>query len=98
MLYINIGGDFCWGFLPVFWKQLFHLQAGIVSSGFLLGKGARNVFIAYCYIFRVEGMEPIQIRMTQKLIDLVDELVQEGTYSNRSEAIRDAIRRHVSGR
>lgn len=40
-------------------------------------------------------MEPVQVRVTRKLIELVDELVENGIYSNRSEAIRDAIRKHV---
>ena len=86
------------GFFACFWETIVSCAGRDCFMWIFLGKGTRNVFIAYCYIFRVEGMEPIQIRMTQKLIDLVDELVQEGTYSNRSEAIRDAIRRHVSGR
>jgi len=41
-------------------------------------------------------MIPVQIRVTEKLIELVDELVESGLYSNRSEAIRDAIRKHVN--
>jgi len=40
-------------------------------------------------------MVPVQIRVTKKLIELIDELVQEGIYSNRSEVIRDAIRKHL---
>lgn len=40
-------------------------------------------------------MIPVQIRVTKKLIEMIDHLVDEGLYSNRSEAIRDAIRRHV---
>jgi len=41
-------------------------------------------------------MIPVQIRVTKRLIDLIDEMIEEGVYSNRSEAIRDAIRRHVT--
>ena len=40
-------------------------------------------------------MVPVQVRITRKLVELLDELVEQGTYSNRSEAIRDAIRRSV---
>jgi Arc/MetJ-type ribon-helix-helix transcriptional regulator len=40
-------------------------------------------------------MIPIQIRITRKLVERVDELIEDGVYSNRSEAIRDAVRRHV---
>ncbi len=38
-------------------------------------------------------MHPIQIRLTRELIEKVDGLVQTGLYPNRSEAIRDAVRR-----
>jgi len=38
-------------------------------------------------------MIPVQIRLTKKLLDLIDEMVEDGIYSNRSEAIRDAVRR-----
>ena len=40
-------------------------------------------------------MVPVQVRLTKKLIENVDDLVSKGVYSNRSEVIRDAIRRHV---
>ena len=40
-------------------------------------------------------MLPVQIRFTKKLIERVDELIDSGIYSNRSEAIRDATRRLV---
>jgi len=40
-------------------------------------------------------MIPVQVRFTKKLIDLIDELVDKGVYSNRSEAIRDATRKLV---
>lgn len=42
-------------------------------------------------------MVPVQVRVTRKLLEMLDELVETGMYSNRSEAIRDAIRNHVSG-
>jgi Arc/MetJ-type ribon-helix-helix transcriptional regulator len=38
-------------------------------------------------------MHPIQIRLTRELINKVDKLVETGLYPNRSEAIRDAVRR-----
>jgi Arc/MetJ-type ribon-helix-helix transcriptional regulator len=38
-------------------------------------------------------MIPIQVRLTKKIIEKLDELVENGVYSNRSEAIRDAARR-----
>jgi Arc/MetJ-type ribon-helix-helix transcriptional regulator len=40
-------------------------------------------------------MVPVQVRLTKKLIERIDELVDRGIYSNRSEAIRDAARRLV---
>ncbi len=42
-----------------------------------------------------DRMIPVQIRFTRKLIERIDDLVEQGIYSNRSEAIRDATRRLV---
>lgn len=38
-------------------------------------------------------MDPVQIRLTRELVEKVDGLVKNGMYPNRSEAIRDAVRR-----
>ena len=46
-------------------------------------------------------MLPVQVRLTEKIIERLDELVEKGMYSNRSQVIRDAVRRHtekLSGR
>ncbi len=40
-------------------------------------------------------METMQIRMNKELVQRVDTLVQTGIYSNRSDAIRDAVRRLI---
>lgn len=40
-------------------------------------------------------MDTMQIRMNPKLIKLIDNLVKTGIYSNRSDVIRDAVRRFV---
>lgn len=40
-------------------------------------------------------MESLQIRLTPQILKKVDELVEEGVYSNRNEAVRDAVRRLV---
>lgn len=40
-------------------------------------------------------MDTLQIRMNQELLKRVDELVKTGVYSNRSDVIRDAVRRFV---
>lgn len=40
-------------------------------------------------------MVPVQIRINRKMIDKIDQLVEAGVYSNRSEVIRDATRRLV---
>gem|GEM_PF-3527115 len=44
---------------------------------------------------KVELMVPVQIRINKKMIDKIDQLVEAGVYSNRSEVIRDATRRLV---
>jgi len=38
-------------------------------------------------------VHPIQVRLTKELIEKVDVLIEKGIYPNRSEAIRDAVRR-----
>jgi len=38
-------------------------------------------------------MHPIQIRLTKELIEKIDKFVEKGIYPNRSEAVRDAVRR-----
>lgn len=40
-------------------------------------------------------METIQVRLTKKLREKLDELVSEGFYPNRSEVIREAVRRLI---
>ncbi len=40
-------------------------------------------------------MIPVQIRINRKIIERIDQLVDAGVYSNRSEVIRDATRRLV---
>jgi len=38
-------------------------------------------------------VHPIQIRLTRELIEKIDQLIDKGIYPNRSEAVRDAVRR-----
>jgi len=38
-------------------------------------------------------VHPIQIRLTKELIEKIDILIERGIYPNRSEAVRDAVRR-----
>lgn len=40
-------------------------------------------------------METVQIRLTEKQIRSIDVLVRKGVYPNRSEAVRDAVRKLV---
>lgn len=40
-------------------------------------------------------MKTVPAKLTQKLVVELDELVKEGWYSNRSEAVRDAVRELV---
>lgn len=40
-------------------------------------------------------METVQIRLTEKQLKNIDILVRKGVYPNRSEAVRDAVRRLV---
>jgi len=38
-------------------------------------------------------METVQIRLTEKQIKNIDVMVRKGVYPNRSEAVRDAVRK-----
>lgn len=40
-------------------------------------------------------MDTLQIRMNKGLLKRVDSLIKTGVYSNRSDVIRDAVRRFV---
>ena len=42
-----------------------------------------------------DAMIPVQIRINRKMVEKIDQLVEAGVYSNRSEVIRDATRRLV---
>ena len=41
-------------------------------------------------------METLQIRLTKKLIESIDEMIEDGYYPSRSEAVRDAVRRLIT--
>ncbi len=38
-------------------------------------------------------METVQVRLTRNQVNELDELVKEGIYGSRGEAVRDAVRR-----
>jgi Arc/MetJ-type ribon-helix-helix transcriptional regulator len=40
-------------------------------------------------------LETVQIRLTKDMISRLDELIKSGDYPNRSEAIRDGVRRLI---
>jgi Arc/MetJ-type ribon-helix-helix transcriptional regulator len=42
-------------------------------------------------------MIPIQVRVTKKILEDMDNVVSVGAYPNRSEIVRDALRRHLNG-
>ena len=41
-------------------------------------------------------MSTVQIRLTPKQIRMIDLFVRKGSYPNRSEAVRDAVRKLVT--
>ena len=43
-------------------------------------------------------MQTIQIRLTPKQIKELDNLIDKGVYPNRSEAVRDSVRKLVNNR
>lgn len=40
-------------------------------------------------------MDTIQIRMSHGLVEMMDSLVEKGVYANRSDVVRDSVRRFV---
>ena len=42
-------------------------------------------------------MSTVQIRLTETQLKEIDGLVKEGVYPNRSEAVRDAVRKLKNG-
>ena len=40
-------------------------------------------------------METLQIRLTKNMLDRIDVLIKQGTYPNRSEAVRDSVRKRL---
>jgi len=38
-------------------------------------------------------METVQIRLTRNMLNRIDELIKIGEYPNRSEAVRDSVRK-----
>jgi Arc/MetJ-type ribon-helix-helix transcriptional regulator len=45
-----------------------------------------------------ENMETVQIRLTKNMLNKIDELIMVGEYPNRSEAIRDSVRRMLDNK
>lgn len=43
-------------------------------------------------------METLQIRLTKTMLEQLDELVRNGKYPNRSEAVRDGVRRLIENK
>jgi len=43
-------------------------------------------------------METLQIRLTKTMLEQIDELVRNGKYPNRSEAVRDGVRRLIENK
>ena len=44
------------------------------------------------------AMIPIQVRVTKRIAEELDKLVQQGIHANRSEVVRDALRRYIENR
>lgn len=45
-----------------------------------------------------KSMETVQIRLTKNMLEKIDELIMVGEYPNRSEAIRDSVRRMLDNK
>ena len=40
-------------------------------------------------------MVPIQVRLTEKIVEEIDRILEKGIHINRSDFIRDAIRKQI---
>ena len=54
-----------------------------------------EIFINKQYYSITMVMDTLQIRLNHGIIEMIDELVKSDIYANRSEVIRDAVRRFV---
>jgi Arc/MetJ-type ribon-helix-helix transcriptional regulator len=54
---------------------------------------AKSLLRSVYYICITMAMEAIQVRMSKGLIKKVDQMVKTGLYANRSDAVRDAVRK-----
>jgi len=52
-------------------------------------------YISLKSIIQLLIMIPVQIRLTKRIVEEIDKIVDSGFHCNRSELIRDAIRRHL---
>jgi len=43
-------------------------------------------------------METVQIRLTKNMLNKLDELIMVGEYPNRSEAVRDSVRKMLDNK
>lgn len=71
----------------------------LISGGKLFGVHTLSnieiflYFMHYYYITMV--MDTVQIRLSHGIVERIDQLINTGIYANRSEVIRDAVRRLV---
>jgi Arc/MetJ-type ribon-helix-helix transcriptional regulator len=47
------------------------------------------------YNFHLFAMMPVQVRLTRRIVEEIDRLVEAGLHCSRSDFVRDAIRRHI---
>ena len=40
-------------------------------------------------------MVPVQVRLTEQIMEEIDRILKKGIHINRSDFIRDAIRKHI---
>ena len=66
-----------------------------VSNNFL---GVAKLIVTFKYLhynYITMVMDTLQIRLSHGLVERIDSFVQSGVYANRSDVIRDAVRRLV---
>lgn len=69
------------------------MQKGIMMAKTSLK--AKNFKFVNTAVYYGDMMETVPTRLTKRLILELDKLIEEGWYSNRSEAVRDAVRELV---
>lgn len=64
----------------------------------ILASFKKSIYISLTIVYYGDIMETIATKLTSKLVEEMDELINEGWYNSRSELLRDGLRRIIEGK